>query len=172
MHTNKPAHLKIPNTSTLHTHTFSQWTAWLVLGSAGRRRWKRRRRLHLCRKVGCLAASSGRSAIHPSHPSLLASTQPLTPLPPPPHICSYSPPPLYLLPWTTNISILLPFMWRAEVWLASTAVVWYSGRMMSDCLLGCHTHTHTDTRAACTGFMCYRGTSRKLLLWTGRHWLV
>lgn len=84
MHTNKPAHLKIPNTSILHTHTFSQWTAWLVLGSVGKRRWKRRRRLHLCRKVGCLAASSGRSAIHPSHPSLLPSTRPLTPLPPPP----------------------------------------------------------------------------------------
>lgn len=84
MHTNKPAHLKIPNTSILHTHTFSQWTAWLVLGSVGKRRWKRRRRLHLCKKVGCLAASSGRSAIHPSHPSLLPSTRPLTPLPPPP----------------------------------------------------------------------------------------
>lgn len=94
---------------------------WAVLGKEGE---KRRRRLHLCREVGCLAASLGHSAIHPS----LLPPSPSNPL-----------------PQTTTISILPPFMWGAEVWLASTAVVWYSGRMMPDCLLGCHTHMQIDT---------------------------
>lgn len=134
------------------THTHSLWTTWPVLGSVG---------LHLCREVGCLAASSGCSAIHPPLPSLPAPTWPT----PPPPISATPSPPLR----TTAISILPPFMWGAEVLLASTAVVWYSGSVMPDCLLGCHTPMHIDntgahahTWALCTGFMCYHLLSRKL----------
>lgn len=116
MRTHKPSHSE---NCVFRTHSACGRLGWCRAMLGGRRR---RRRLHLCREVGCLAATSDAP---PSIRLIYPSVQ---------HLPSPPLPPLLPPVFSANTSTTPPFMGGTEV---RTAVVWYSGRMEPICLLGC-----------------------------------
>lgn len=143
------------------THTHSLWTTWPVLGSVG---------LHLCREVGCLAASSGCSAIHPPLPSLPAPTWPTPPPPisatpsPPSNHSHFHPASFHVRSGSVaGIHCCCLIQWQRDAWLPA----WLP-----------HTHAHRQHWRTCT----HMGTlywlhvlppiEQKALLWGGKRWLL
>lgn len=143
------------------THTHSLWTTWPVLGSVG---------LHLCREVGCLAASSGCSAIHPPLPSLPAPTWPTPPPPisatpsPPSNHSHFHPASFHVRSGSVaGIHCCCLIQWQRDAWLPA----WLP-----------HTHAHRQHWRTRT----HMGTlywlhvlppiEQKALLWGGKRWLL